>query len=145
MTDEIARLARSFADAMNGRAGSDWAEAFASRVTVWQIDQAEPEEFDGRVVAEMSAEESENYTQLMPDYHTEGQRTFVSHDGFVFCHTALGTLGDGTNVVYPFCVVATVQEGLITRLDLFQDRQQAAPLAQAIQSRMAEKEAAATR
>jgi uncharacterized protein len=48
-------------------------------------------------------------------------RRQATADGFVQQHVLRGTVGDGVAVEIPACIVATVRDGTITRLDEYLD------------------------
>lgn len=55
--------------------------------------------------------------------------------GFVQQHVLRGDMADGSRIEVPACLVGTVQDGRITRLDEYLDTAQLAPLRTALPSR----------
>lgn len=58
----------------------------------------------------------------------EDSRSFDTGAGFVEQHVLRGTAPDGTPLEVPACVVVTIENGLITRLDEYLDTAQTAAL-----------------
>ena len=54
----------------------------------------------------------------------EEVRRQATADGFVQQHVLRGTVGDGVPVEIPACLVATIRDGRITRLDEYLDSKQ---------------------
>jgi ketosteroid isomerase-like protein len=55
------------------------------------------------------------------DLRYEEVRRQATADGFVQQHVLRGTVGDGVAVEIPACLVATIRDGRITRLDEYLD------------------------
>jgi uncharacterized protein len=59
----------------------------------------------------------------------EVRRRVVIDDGFLQEHVLRGTAPDGTEIAMPACIVATVAEGLVTRMNEYLDPAGVAALA----------------
>ncbi len=68
-------------------------------------------------------------TTKMPDLSYEITRRERVAGGFLQQHVLRGTAPDGTAIEMPACVVATVDGGVITRVDEYLDPAATAPLA----------------
>ena len=58
----------------------------------------------------------------------EDVRRHATADGFVQQHVLRGTIGNGVAVEIPACIVVTVRDGQITRLDEYLDSKHTTPL-----------------
>jgi ketosteroid isomerase-like protein len=65
--------------------------------------------------------------RAVPDLSCEDIRVDAWNDGFVIRYVLTGT-ADGTPLRVPACIVATVREGRIARLEEYLDSAQSAPL-----------------
>jgi uncharacterized protein len=69
--------------------------------------------------------------QLIADMRYEQVRRYRTTDGFVQQHILRGRAPDGTPLEIPACLVCTVRDGRITRLDEYLDTAQLAALQRA--------------
>lgn len=60
----------------------------------------------------------------MPDRRYANRRVSVFDGGFVQRHRLTGTRGDGARVAVECCVVVTVADGLVTRIEEYLDSRQ---------------------
>lgn len=70
--------------------------------------------------------------QHLREHRLEDVRVTVTERGFVLQFTSAGALVDGETVRVAVCLVATVADGLVTRVDEYADSAAAAPLIQAV-------------
>lgn len=68
------------------------------------------------------------------DLRYDAVRRQATAEGFVQQHVLRGTVGNGVAVEIPACIVATVRDGRITRLDEYLDSRHTAALLAAAQS-----------
>jgi len=68
------------------------------------------------------------FARTLPDRRYRVLRREAIKDGFVQQHVLEATLPDGTDWAMPACVVVTVKDGLIARLDEYLDSAHAAVL-----------------
>jgi len=134
MVASIPEIASRFANAVKGEADANFAELFAAKVTVGHVYDEQMMEADAAGIIAATLNDEPGFRRLMPDYTPSDIRVFCGEDGFSIARTVAGTLSDGTKISYPFCAVATVEDGKIVRIDAYQDRQQAAPLGAAMQA-----------
>lgn len=66
--------------------------------------------------------------RFVKDFHYEDRRCEATESGFVEQHTTKGVAPDGTPFAIPSCIVCTVADGRITRLEEYFDSAAAAPL-----------------
>lgn len=130
----IQEIATRFANVVKGNPDPNLAELFAPRVVVGHVYDDQMNEADSAGVVAAALNDEPGFRRLMPDYRPADVRVFCGEDGFAIARTVAGTLRDGTRITYPFCAVATVKDGKIVRIDAYQDRQQAAPLGEAMRA-----------
>ncbi len=65
----------------------------------------------------------------LSDRRYDVRRRVLVDDGFVQEHVLCGTAPDGTEIAMPACIVATVSEGLVTRMNEYLDPAGVAALA----------------
>ncbi|MER8009592.1 hypothetical protein [Streptomyces sp. NPDC094149] len=116
------------------RVDPDFHELFAENVEVWHSFDHETVslpggEFAGAMVRMLRA------TKDVIHGHCDRIRSvMVDHDGFALAATASGELDDGTPVRISRCLLVTICEGRITRIDEFGDHQQRTPLDEALRA-----------
>ena len=69
------------------------------------------------------------FMRKLPDRHYRVLRREALKDGFLQQHVLEATLPDGVAWAMPACVVVTIKDGLITRLDEYLDSAHTAALA----------------
>ncbi|WP_199255636.1 hypothetical protein [Mycolicibacterium mengxianglii] len=110
-----------------------FAQLFAPTVEVWHnFDQhtmrLSGDEFAGAMLRMLRAT-----AEIMPGHSDQIWSLQISHDGFTLAATASGEL-NGDLVHIARCLLVTVHEGRITRIYEFGDRQQRAPLDEALRA-----------
>lgn len=110
-----------------------FAQLFAPTVEVWhnfdqEIMRLSGDEFAGAMLRMLRAT-----ADIVQDHSDQIWSLQVSHDGFTVAATASGEL-NGDPVHIARCLLVTVHEGRITRVYEFGDRQQRAPLDEALRT-----------
>jgi hypothetical protein len=110
-----------------------FSELFAPTVEVWHnfdgdIMRLSGDEFAGAMLRMLRAT-----ADIMQGHSDEVWSLQVSHDGFTLAATASGEL-NGDLVHIARCLLVTVHHGRITRIHEFGDRQQRAPLDEALRA-----------
>jgi len=113
--DEIERLARGFFDAIESGDFGKIRDTYASDAVIWH-------NFDGK---ESTRQENlatlDGFIKAVPTRRYTQRRLDVFDGGFVQRHRLLGKLANGKEVGLDACVVCTVRNGRITRLDEYFD------------------------
>jgi ketosteroid isomerase-like protein len=127
-------MAKRYQEGVNGRGGQDFRDLFAPKVVWWHSDdETEPPILEGSLIADRRSADSDAFLRLMPDLHKD-ERLFVGDHGFTLEQVVSGTLADGSRLFVPHCEVATVEDGRITRVSIYIDRQHHQPMIKAMQS-----------
>src|SRR6187551_2867172 len=122
-----AQLARQLFDAFEG-ADTDAVRALCAPTATFSQNGAEPNSIDGLLAF------SGAIARAIPDQHYDHIVTSETPEGFVEEHHFAGTLADGTAILIPACVVATVVDGRITSLREYLDSRAGAKLFAALQA-----------
>jgi len=113
--DEIERLARAFFDAIESGDFGKIRDTYASDAVIWH-------NFDGK---ESTRQENlatlDGFIKAVPTRRYTQRRLDVFDGGFVQRHRLVGKLPNGKEVGLDACVVCTVRNGRITRLDEYFD------------------------
>lgn len=116
------------------RIDPEFDELFAETVEVWHSFDHETMslpggEFAGAMLRMLRA------TKEMVRGHSDRIWSLrVDRDGFAMAATASGALADGTPVRISRCLLVTVHDGRITRIDEFGDQRQRTPLDKALRA-----------
>ena len=113
--DANRKLANDFLDAVERGDLETVQRIYAADAVVWHnFDNLEQSVADNlRTLAQV--------VKLMPERHYEGRRINVFDGGFVEQHVLRGKLASGKEVGLAACLVCTVRDGRITRLDEYLD------------------------
>lgn len=110
-----------------------FAELFAPTVEVWHNFDREIMRLPGDEFADAMLRMLRATADIVENHSDQIWSLQVSHDGFTLAATASGEL-DGEPVYIARCLQVTVHEGRITRIYEFGDRQQRAPLDEALRA-----------
>src|SRR5215472_17384369 len=113
--DEIERLARAFFDAIESGDFGKIRDTYARDAVIWH-------NFDGK---ESTREENlatlDGFIKAVPSRRYTQRRLDVFGGGFVQRHLLIGKLASGKEVSLAACVVCSVKDGRINRLDEYFD------------------------
>ena len=117
MDEVTAATCRRFFDAIEQGDVEAAAAVYAPDAVIWHnTDEA-------ATSREASIAVLRDIVRNLEDRRYADRRVATFATGFVQQHVLIGQMGDGTTFRLPACVVATVRDGLITRLDEYYDRQ----------------------
>jgi uncharacterized protein len=121
-SDAVEQLAAKLITAISDNDIDALRDIYAPDVVIWHnFDQIEQSLEDNLKVMMWMA-------KRMPDKHYDDIRRQPTPTGFVQQHVLRGTAPDGTAVEMPACLVVTIANGRITRLDEYLDTRHADPL-----------------
>jgi ketosteroid isomerase-like protein len=121
-TDSVEQLASRLIAAISDNDIDALRGVYASDVVIWHnFDQVEQSLEDNLKVMMWMA-------KRMPDKHYDEIRRQPTPNGFVQQHVLRGTAPDGTAVEIPACLIVTIADGRITRLEEYLDTKDAAAL-----------------
>ena len=102
-------------------------EMYAEDATLWHnTDEVEGSATEGRRNLAI-------LRSAVPDFHAAETRLHVWDDGCALQYAFVGTLPSGAALRIPGCIVITVRDGLIQRVQEYVDSAHAAPLAEVFQ------------
>lgn len=112
---EIEHLARAFFDAIENGDIAKVRDTYAGDAVIWH-------NFDDKEsTREANLATLDGFMRAVPTRRYTERRVNVFEDGFVQRHLLVGKLASGKDVSLAACVVCTVKNGRITRLDEYFD------------------------
>jgi ketosteroid isomerase-like protein len=113
--DEIERLACGFFDAIEAGDIGRVRDTYATNAVIWH-------NFDGKKsTREENLATLDGFIRAVPSRRYAERRLDVFDDGFVQRHLLVGKLTNGKEVSLAACVVCSVRDGRIARLDEYFD------------------------
>jgi ketosteroid isomerase-like protein len=122
VTDEMLDLCERFFDAVTRRDLDAVREIYAPDAVIWNnfTNRQQTVEENLRTLAWA--------TSSIDGFRYEDVRRYATETGFVEQHVLRGAAPAGTDLDVPACIVCTVRDGRITRLDEYVDSAHIAPL-----------------
>lgn len=71
--------------------------------------------------------------KVVPDFHAEDVHIHAWEDGFAMQYVFVGKANDGTSIRIPGCIIGTLKDGQIARIQEYVDSAHAAPLLAAME------------
>ncbi|MDN4519192.1 hypothetical protein JN086_02790 [Mycolicibacterium austroafricanum] len=131
----VARVAGRFVQAYTlVEEDPDFEELFAENVEVWHSFDHETMVLPGREFAAAMLRMLGATAEIVRGHSDHVWSLKVDTDGFAMAATASGELESGVTVRISRCLLITVHDGRITRICEFGDRQQRAPLDDALRA-----------
>lgn len=120
---QILDLAQRFMGAIESGDVATVRACYAPDARIWHNNDGKEQSVD------QNMRTLEWFMRKLPDRHYRVLRREALKDGFLQQHVLEATLPDGVAWAMPACVVVTMTDGLITRLDEYLDSAHAAALA----------------
>ncbi|MFI6996824.1 hypothetical protein [Nocardia sp. NPDC050175] len=116
------------------RVDPEFDELFAETVEVWHSFDHETLSLPGVELAKAMVRMLRATAEMVGGHRDRIWSLTVGHDGFALAATASGELEDGTALRISRCLLVTVHDARITRIDEFGDQRQRAPLDEALRA-----------
>ncbi|MDQ1719260.1 MAG: hypothetical protein QOE89_3213 [Pseudonocardiales bacterium] len=103
-------------------------DLFAPTVSVWHNYDAQRQDIPGPMYARAMMWKVGGCAERIPDYADRVDHLHVATDAIVVAARATGTLPDGSPLDVPRCLILSVEDGRIARVDSYGDRAHHSPL-----------------